>query len=269
MSSRRALCVGINNYPFDGSDLKGCVTDAHDWARLLTENFLFPHDNVRLLIDAEATKQNILDGLDWLLSDARSGDHRVFTNASHGTYVVEESGDEEGYDEALCPFDCAKNLIVDDELRVRFSSVPHDVSLVVISDSCHSGTLTRAPVAQTPDDRRARFLNPLLRGDKVLTRPWLSAARHVRQYAEGDMKEILLSGCRATEYSYDALIDGAHHGAMTYYAIKAIRDADCRITYEELHRKLSESLTAAAFPQHPQLEGSEQNKSRLMFGSVA
>jgi hypothetical protein len=268
VSTRRALCVGINDYAYEGSDLKGCVADAHDWARLLTESFGFPRDDVRLLVNAEATKRRILDGLDWLLSDARSGDCRVFTNASHGTYVIDESGDEEGYDEALCPFDCAENLILDDELRVRFAGVPDDVSLVVISDSCHSGTLTRAAAAQTPDDRRVRFLNPQLRGGRVLARPWLSAARHVRPQAEGGMKEILLSGCRATEYSYDALIDGAHHGAMTYYAIKAIRDADCRITYDELHRRLSKSLTAAAFPQHPQLEGTGRNKSRQVFGSV-
>ena len=29
--AKRALCIGINDYPGTGSDLAGCVNDAHDW----------------------------------------------------------------------------------------------------------------------------------------------------------------------------------------------------------------------------------------------
>jgi hypothetical protein len=35
------LCVGINDYPGDGSDLNGCVNDAHAWAALLTDTYGF------------------------------------------------------------------------------------------------------------------------------------------------------------------------------------------------------------------------------------
>ena len=34
--SKRALCMGINNYPGTGMDLQGCVNDATDWAAELT-----------------------------------------------------------------------------------------------------------------------------------------------------------------------------------------------------------------------------------------
>jgi len=51
-----------------------------------------------------------------LLKGSKSGDLLVFTNSSHGTYIEDQSGDEEMYDEALCPYDCQDNLIVDDEL---------------------------------------------------------------------------------------------------------------------------------------------------------
>jgi hypothetical protein len=30
--SKRALCIGINNYPGTHMDLNGCVNDANDWA---------------------------------------------------------------------------------------------------------------------------------------------------------------------------------------------------------------------------------------------
>ena len=39
--AKRAFCIGINDYPYDGSDLKGCVNDANDWANLLVEHFDF------------------------------------------------------------------------------------------------------------------------------------------------------------------------------------------------------------------------------------
>ena len=48
------------------------------------------------------------------------------------------------------------------------------------------------------------------------------------------MKQVLLSGCTDKEYSYDALIDGAYNGAMTFHAIHAIRAADYQITYGQL-----------------------------------
>ena len=34
--TKRALCIGINDYPGTGSDLSGCVNDAKDWAGMLT-----------------------------------------------------------------------------------------------------------------------------------------------------------------------------------------------------------------------------------------
>ena len=33
--TKRALCIGINDYPGTGSDLAGCVNDANDWGDAL------------------------------------------------------------------------------------------------------------------------------------------------------------------------------------------------------------------------------------------
>jgi hypothetical protein len=55
----------------------------------------------------------LVAGLRDLLTGAQSGDMLVFTNSSHGTYIADISCDEEKYDEAICPYDCAENLLVD------------------------------------------------------------------------------------------------------------------------------------------------------------
>jgi hypothetical protein len=269
--NKRALCVGINDYPGEGSDLNGCVNDARAWAELLTQQYAFASSDVKLLLDSKATKKAILDGLKRLLAGAKSGDVMVFTNSSHGTYVSDADGDEEAYDEALCPYDCDRNLIVDDDLRTLFADLAQGVSLTVISDSCHSGTVTRAalneniPWLRTPDDRRVRFLHPSLIGRTPLGNPWQAANRRKVKYPQSKMKEILLSGCSPSEYSYDALIGGKYHGAMTCFALQAIRDADYQITYSQLHARLRHLLDEAGYPQHPQLEGKAANKKKQLF----
>ena len=269
--AKKAFSVGINDYPYDGSDLNGCVNDARAWAELLVGHYDFPSSDVTVITDAEATKSNVIAGIKNLLVGAKAGDVLVFTNSSHGTYVVDTEGDEPGYDEAMCPYDTADNLLVDDDLRHLFADLPRGVHLYVISDSCFSGTVTRAAVSEnipglrTPDDRRVRFLNPALRGDPVLPNPWKARPRRLDKFPESGMKELLLSGCTDKEYSFDALIGNVYHGAMTYHAIKAISDANYQLTWNQLHSRLGFLLDDAGYNQHPQLEGKASNKRRPIF----
>jgi metacaspase-1 len=269
--AKRAFCVGINDYPIDGADLKGCVNDANQWAQLLLDHFDFASPDIRVLTDAGATKENILAGVKDLLAGASRGDVLVFTNSSHGSYIADTTGDEPTYDETMCPYDIRENAVVDDELRELFAELASGARLTVISDSCHSGTVTRAlleeniPGFSTPDDRRVRFLSPALRGDPVLTNPLQAKPRRAMAYPQSSMKEVLLSGCLDSEYSYDALIEGSYHGAMTYHAVKAIEAADYLISYRELADRLQDLLDAAGYPQHPQLEAKSSNKHRQIF----
>ncbi len=269
--TKKALCVGINDYPYDGSDLNGCINDALGWADLLVNHYDFTQSDVRLLTDAQATKAAVIEALQTLMSGAKSGDMLVYTNSSHGTYVADTSGDEPGYDEAICPYDCADNLLLDDDLRELFANLGRGVHLTIISDSCFSGTVTRAPVSdaipglRTPDDRRVRFLSPALRGDPVLENPWSAKPKSKTKFPESKMKELLLSGCTDHEYSYDALIDGKYHGAMTYFALQAIQASEYKITFQQLHTRLNFLIDDGGYPQHPQLEGRLTNKKRLIF----
>jgi len=219
--TKKALCVGINDYPFgEENDLRGCVNDANDWANLLKKHFDFT--DTKQLLNGDATKTNIVARIQDLLSGAKAGDILVFTNPSHGTYLADTDGDEPKYDEAICPHDTDSNLLVDDDLRELFKNIPKDVRLTVISDSCHSGSVTRVKVNEY---RRNRQLNPVVFGGIELSPDQLRAARGKKEkYPESGMKEILLSGCKSNQTSADAYIASDYHGAMSYYAIKAITD---------------------------------------------
>lgn len=272
--ANRALCVGINDYPVDGGDLAGCVNDANAWADLLVKRFDFPSGSVKMLLDRRAKKKPILDGLKAMIAGAKEGDIVVFTNSSHGSYVPDTDDDEpEGYDETLCPWDVEDAQITDDELRAILADIPRGVRFTFISDSCHSGSVTRARLNEVirerrrrfRDDRRVRFLNPaLVRRTRLLPNA-MAAKPRGRVGTHSGMRHLLLSGCRDDEYSYDARIGGRYNGAMTYHAIKAIRASRYRITPAALVKGLNRMLPAAGYDQHPQLSGQAAARRRPIF----
>ena len=145
--AKSALCIGINNYPGTQMDLQGCVNDANDWAAALGERGF----KVAKLIDDQATKAAMVQAMNDLIGKAGKGDSLVITFSGHGTYQPDEDGDEvDGLDEALCPYDLQTNgaALIDDEIREIFGARKPGVRIVLISDSCHSGTVTRAARAE-------------------------------------------------------------------------------------------------------------------------
>jgi hypothetical protein len=248
---KRAVCIGINNYPGVFNDLKGCVNDANDWLALL-QGFGF---ETRLMLDSQATRANIKSALQNLVEVTSAGDVAVLTYSGHGTQVADRSSDEgDTYDEAICAYD---GNIIDDELRVLLEGLHPQATLVVISDSCFSGSVTRiAPEPATP-----RFIPPAVStAGMVPKRSFL--------LPEADMPELLISGCTDSEYSYDAEFNGRPNGAMTAMAIRVIRQ-NPNATYQEFYNGLRSLLPSSEYPQSPQLEGSEANKDRKLFEPLA
>ena len=73
---RRALLVGINNYPQEADRLEGCVNDAYLMSSTLQECGFEP-ESIRVCFDDRATCQGIKERLRWLLDDPRPGDERA------------------------------------------------------------------------------------------------------------------------------------------------------------------------------------------------
>ena len=246
---KKAVCIGINNYPGIFNDLKGCVNDANDWAELLTE-FGF---EVNVMLDEQGTRANIKAALTDLVSALRAGDYGVFTYSGHGTYNRDTSGDEpDSYDEALYVYD---GILLDDELREILNDLNPQASLVFVSDSCYSGTVTRV-VEDESHYAKPRFV-PVLGYS-----PLVPVKTHF--LAEAEMLELLLTGCSDSELSYDAYINDRYNGAMSRYAIDAIR-ANREATFNDFYTSLRQALPSDDYPQTPQLEGSDANKSRKLF----
>lgn len=278
--TKRALCIGINNYPGTHMDLAGCVNDANAWAaELESRDFA-----VTRLLDTQATKAAMVNGIGKVIDASSRGDLVVITFSGHGTYVPDTNGDElDGLDEGLCPHDIQTGggALLDDELHALFAARPAGVRLVLISDSCHSGTVTRA-AARDPDADDVpmpRFLpmgnwlpeSQLPRGASgrpLPTVPVASGASPFGQAMSRRTGDLLLAGCKEgpNNFSYDARIGGKPTGAFTYYALKTLKKLPATATYAQWLEAITPTcLPSASYPQVPQMVGNAAARQQKIF----
>jgi hypothetical protein len=227
---------------------------------MMTKNYGFT--KAVLLLDNQATRANVKREFEAMVKESKDGDILVLTFSGHGTSTADRSGDEaDGRDEALCLYD---GLMIDDEIRAILNKLPKGVKFTFVSDSCHSGTVTRSFIsAMDSDDKLTpRYLPP----EDEMEVASLSALPLKKGIfvPQEDMPEILISGCLPTEYSYDACFNGKHKGACSHYSLLILRD-NPNITYADFYKKLRAKLPSGRYPQTPQLEGSKANKNSLMF----
>lgn len=144
-SGKTAFLVGIN-YTGTINELYGCINDTKNVRDLLINKYNFT--NVTLLNDETSdkpTKQNILNGLQTLLSNTKSGDTAFFMFSGHGTCTADLNGDEkDGQDELILPIDAysIQTCILDDDLnKLIRNTLKPGAKLVALFDSCFSGTV--------------------------------------------------------------------------------------------------------------------------------
>jgi hypothetical protein len=276
--AKRAVLIGINKYQVPGADLQGCVNDVKNLSGVLTTYYGFADKDIATLTDAQATKKGMERAIKKLITKAKKGDVLLLHYSGHGSNVPDDNGDESDHrDEILCPTDLDwKNPFRDDWLRKALGKLRREVNLTVIMDCCHSGTITRV---MNPFDapRRQRYLPcPLdlmatesgrkLRGT---LRGQLGKAprgrKRKKDIVHADIQELLITGCRDTQTSADAYISGSYNGALTYYLVESIKEAEGKLTYRELHQRTAAKLKQEDFDQIPQLEGRRTSFDRLFL----
>src|SRR4051794_12434084 len=89
--ARRALLIGINNYPKFPPErqLHGCVNDVNLMGTTLRDHFGFPDANITFLRDAQATRAGILSALDALVAATNSDDLVVVSYSGHGSQILD------------------------------------------------------------------------------------------------------------------------------------------------------------------------------------
>lgn len=273
--SKKALCMGINIYPGTTSNLAGCVNDANDWANTLDSRGF----DVRLMTDSELSKTNMVASIKKLIEDADKGDSLVITYAGHGTFVPDQNGDEaDNKDEGLCPYDIGSGqVLLDDEIHELFQQRASGSKIVMISDSCHSGSVIRmADPDEDSDGPRLRFLPPAVwmpeeqlpvspRGTPLTNLPESRGWKSLWSAFSSGGGDLLMSGCMDHEFSYDASFRGRSSGAFTYYAHKALNRLHDGANYNDWHKAIRQNLPGSSYPQTPQITGSKASRRQEIF----
>jgi hypothetical protein len=165
---RRALLIGINDYPNPEDRLEGCVNDVFRMSAALQQIGFEPED-IRVVLDDRATAAGIRERFGWLMADPQPGDVRVLFFSGHGTQIPDYGSDEtvDHKDESLVPFDFdwddRSTHLTDDDFNSVYAQLPYETTFVAFFDCCHSGGIARLGGARVrginpPDDIRHRML---------------------------------------------------------------------------------------------------------------
>ena len=166
---RRALLIGINEYPSADMRLEGCVNDTFLMSEVLQENG-FDASDIRVVLNRRATADAIRERIEWLLDGIRSdgGDKRVLFFSGHGAQIPDYGADEkvDRVDECLVPWDfdwSRKSAVTDDWFHNLYAQLPYNCQFLAVFDCCHSGGMTRSGLGRPrgltpPDDIRHRQL---------------------------------------------------------------------------------------------------------------
>lgn len=267
----QALHIGLNevsgvHYAGWSGPLAACEFDAHDMAAISKAQGM----KGSLLITRKATRTNVLAAIRTAAKTLRSGDLFFMSFSGHGGQVPDVSGEEpDKLDETWCLFD---GQLIDDELYYELSRFKSGVRILVLSDSCHSGTVVRAPrpVPGTPE-QRPRIM-PRAVGLRVYAEHkafYDKLQNEVAKAAGGRVEDpdtalanvtvsgrltaivkqfqpavILISGCQDNQFS----MDGNHNGAFTEQLLSTWNNGGFKGSYASFHARVRAGLPPTQSP---------------------
>lgn len=130
------LAVGVADYRDDSLDLKLAAKDAEDFAQamLRQKGNLYSDVQVRVLVNENATREMIMDGLHWLSTSVTQHDRAMLFMAGHG------DNDRGSFFFLPSDADIARMMAT----CVRWTDIKDTVSsmpcqTIVFLDACHSG----------------------------------------------------------------------------------------------------------------------------------
>jgi hypothetical protein len=175
----------------------------------------------RVLLTGEATAANVTQALAEAAAKLKAGDLLFVTFSGHGGQLPDwEFEEEDDLDETWLLYD---RQLVDDELYALWRAFQPGVRILVLSDSCHSGTATRelppAPV------RKSRPPAP---------------PRGVEAHV------ILISGSQDDQLS----LDGDENGLFTATFLKVWNGGAFEGGHQQLRRRILEQMPPTQAPNY-------------------
>jgi uncharacterized caspase-like protein len=261
MSKGISLHVGVNEVDpghyagWDGA-LEACEADATSIEGIARAAGYETH----FLLTRAATRQRVQDAIRDAAARLVSGDIFLVSYAGHGGQVPDASGDEpDSSDETWCLYD---GELIDDELLQLWKAFAKGVRVLVLSDSCHSGTVTRAARGELDVDAAAKELHafgiekPVFRfmPPAVARRTYVANKAFYDDLAKSVPTEEgapaatvrLISGCQDDQSS----ADGPFNGLFTGTLLKVWNGGAFEGDYQRFHAEIVKRMPRCQTPNH-------------------
>jgi hypothetical protein len=218
-----SLHLGLNTIDpahYDGWDgaLTACEFDAASMKAIAESRGFEP----RVLLSSEATADAIIGEIERAAGELAPGDLFLLTYAGHGGQVPDrnDEDEEDRSDETWLAYD---RQIVDDELYSLWATFQPGVRVLVVSDSCHSGTVTRAIEGDVPNvvatrasaDAQSPRYRAMPRDVMIGTYranaglyDGIQEALPTAEQADVGATVVLISGCQDDQLSLDGFSNG-------------------------------------------------------------
>lgn len=296
-NGKYALLVGIDDYPGSGSDLRGPVRDAGIMHEVLTERFGFDPANVVTLTDAEATRENIANGIVQHLGQAGPDGVAVFFYSGHGMQIGENIGltgslDPEPRgegDEALYiyGYSSESSVLLDEELGFLIETIDAGRALVVV-DACFSGEITRGP-GDAPQSKVVAMDDPEVAGSLRLPTTFIGAElkaageledmslgfgdlSNVARVFQNPQRHVMWGASTEDQVSWTSSLGGGS-SVFTFYVGEHLRSASLDTSLQEVGRVVARDVEryirddGNMTMQNPQMRGSNASMTlRQIFG---
>ena len=245
MAKGISLHVGLNRVDpkaYDGWDgkLECCHSDAKDMQALAKRNKF----ETELLLDKEATVENIHKRFSLAAQKLRPNDIFLFTYSGHGTQVPDLNDDEiDGQDEAWVLFD---GLLLDDMIGRLSDQFRDNVRVLIISDSCHSGTICRSPnepQAANNSLTGIRFVPFSRFSPKIIDR---EIYHHRGRLSKEGASVISLSACQDNQFAYESNGNGLFTAALK----QVVFGDDFKGSYYQLLKSIAKKMPANQSPKY-------------------
>jgi hypothetical protein len=256
-----SIHIGVNevdpgHYAGWSGPLVACEADADDLAELAEAQGF----STTVIMTGDATREAVTGAIASAATQLESGDIFFLSYSGHGGQVPDATGEEtDAWDETWCLHD---GQLLDDELFALWPQFAAGVRVLVVSDSCHSGTVTRAPVLvdRVSLTRGTVAENLGIVDAQYRAMPRSAAIKAYRrnrdfyvglQTAGGDRVEPeasvrLLSACQDNQYALDGDLNGLFTGTLL-----AVWDLGTfKGSYVDLHSEIGQLMPATQSPNH-------------------
>ncbi len=276
--TKHALIIAVGEYPSEGgwSPISSVNDVALIQGALLQQGFT--QDNISIIVNEGARKEGIIDEFTRLSGKVKEGDIVVIHFSGHGQQIMDNGSDElDGYDESLIPFDAklyfssnykGENHLRDDEITALLNTLRKNLGesgdVLVILDSCHSGTGTRGLAKSRGTD--VKFRSPDY--DPAENKDEDNFSEIETSDNENFASLVVLSGASQEELNYEYIDrnSGTSYGSLSYSFSKALAEATPETTYRALFDKIKVEMSMIAPKQSPQIEG---DIDKEIFGGQA